>query len=123
MLGMHQATQNTIQVNNNELQSQNKALRHEVEILKSSNTEKDKKIDLLTSRIEKLESYSRYPNVVVSGIPENDDEKLYSWFYNDFLKKADLHNRGPGIQPLSVDKIHRIPKHKPVQRPSSPSPP
>ena len=118
MLGIHK----TIKENNCELKAQNETLKEEVKNLKFLNSEKDKQIDELRIRIEKLEAYSRYPNVVVSNIPETEGENLFNWFHDTFLKKADLYNKGPSIQTIHLDKIHRI-GYKPVQRPSSPSPP
>jgi hypothetical protein len=110
------------------------ALKTEVDSFKTQLAQKDVKIDKLTERLEQLETYSRYQNVIITGIPEAKvvldtegnpiPEKLSQWFYNDLLKTLDLrkHNvESNTYTPLCfIDKIHRLgPK---PQRSSTPTP-
>ena len=112
----------------------NQELKKEVHNFKIELAKKDATINQLTDRLEKLETYSRYPNIVISGIPEAKveydadgkpiPENLSQWFYNEFLQTLGLRKHNPDTDTYTpmchYDIIHRLGPRP--QRSSTPTP-
>ena len=71
---------------------------------------------MLEERVLKLEKYSRYPNLLVTGVSENVTD-LEKWFDETFLSLYELE-----VDNIDIDKIHRIGRPpKPPRRSSTPT--
>jgi hypothetical protein len=79
--------------------------------------------DELKERVDKLELYSRYGNLIISGVPE-DIKDLSNWYHNTLLYDLGLKDRDE-TKPQTIvnfDKIHRLGvERKPNRTHSSPT--
>ena len=79
-------------------------LNKQISALQTDLNEKNRYISTLEERIDDLEQYSRRNCLVITGIPEKEDEKTDEIILDIAKKQLNV-----DLQPTDIDRSHRIP--------------
>jgi hypothetical protein len=78
------------------------SMDRKVTLMKSVINDQANEITLLKKKVNDQEAYSRRRNVILSGLPEDEEENLYEWFCEFVKDKLNI------TDTLELEVIHRL---------------